>query len=161
MSQTLSSNYIILLINTTLGNLLNKDKLITLIQFVAIGVFLSKTNINFDKSKWLLMISSVPAVWAFFLQNRFFSIYPVPKNGAKLIVNGPYRYIRHPMYTAIIFFCLIVLVEDFSYFLLVKYLFIISIIYFKIKREEVYLENLFVEYTEYKKKTKFIIPFVF
>ena len=33
-----------------------------------------------------------------------FGIYPEPLNGANLITTGPYRYVKHPMYSAL--FCL-------------------------------------------------------
>lgn len=137
-----------------------KDKFVTILQFVAITFFLVHQNINYNKIIWLLALSTIPAIWAYCLQNRFFSIYPMPLSGAKLIVRGPYRYVRHPMYSSIILFCLVILISDFSYFLLLKYFFIIFIIAYKVQREEIYLEKTFAEYISYKKKTKFVIPFL-
>jgi protein-S-isoprenylcysteine O-methyltransferase Ste14 len=53
---------------------------------------------------WLLAASSVAlAAWAL-LHNRLgnFNIRPAPKADGILITTGPYRLIRHPMYTAVL-----------------------------------------------------------
>ncbi len=31
-----------------------------------------------------------------------FNIHPAPRRGGRLVAHGPYRYIRHPMYTAVL-----------------------------------------------------------
>jgi len=52
---------------------------------------------------WLLGIAvGLWAVWC----NRpgNFNIHPMPKAGAVLVRSGPYRWIRHPMYTAVLLF---------------------------------------------------------
>lgn len=42
-------------------------------------------------------------VWTLW-HNRLgnFNIHPAPKDGARLITTGPYRWIRHPMYSALL-----------------------------------------------------------
>lgn len=137
------------------------DKTLTLAQFFAIAFFLNNERIFFGSMSFLLLLAVVPAIWAFILQNRFFSIFPMPVSGAKLIQEGPYRYIRHPMYSSVFLFCLVVLAFGLDKFLLFKFFITILIVSYKIVREENYLENEFPEYTLYKKKTKFIIPFLF
>lgn len=50
---------------------------------------------------WLLGIAiGLWAVWCNRPDN--FNIHPMPKTGAVFVRNGPYRWIRHPMYTAVL-----------------------------------------------------------
>jgi protein-S-isoprenylcysteine O-methyltransferase Ste14 len=52
---------------------------------------------------WVLLLSSAAlGLWAL-LANRpgNFNIRPAPREGGKLVRHGPYRWIRHPMYTSV------------------------------------------------------------
>jgi protein-S-isoprenylcysteine O-methyltransferase Ste14 len=46
------------------------------------------------------------SVWAGLLHGSRLSPYPKPVDGMALIEGGPYRYVRHPMYSGIIVFTL-------------------------------------------------------
>ncbi len=51
----------------------------------------------------LALASVALALWAF-RHNRpgNFNIRPTPRQGGRLITSGPYRHIRHPMYSAVL-----------------------------------------------------------
>ena len=55
---------------------------------------------------WLLLcVSGMVGLWAL-SANRLgnFNIHPTPHPQGQLVVHGPYRWIRHPMYTAVLLF---------------------------------------------------------
>jgi protein-S-isoprenylcysteine O-methyltransferase Ste14 len=79
----------------------------------------------------------------------------------KLVTNGPYRWFRHPIYAAIIYF---------SWASVIPYPFIETItaviiisggLFARILFEEKFLFKAYDEYATYAKKTKRIIPFLF
>jgi protein-S-isoprenylcysteine O-methyltransferase Ste14 len=93
--------------------------------------------------------------------NSKFSISITPNQSKNLVVNGIYRYIRHPLYLAsllmsfagcIIFSCVVMWI-----FPLIT---LIAVIY-RIKEEEVALTKEYPEYIEYKNKTYKLIPFIY
>lgn len=49
---------------------------------------------------------AVISVWAFRYHGSNLTPFPRPVDGMPLIEDGPYRYVRHPMYTGIIVFTL-------------------------------------------------------
>ena len=49
---------------------------------------------------------SVVSIWAFRYHGAELTPFPRPQEGQTLIDAGPYRYVRHPMYTGIILFTL-------------------------------------------------------
>ena len=53
---------------------------------------------------WLLaLLSGALAGWTL-LHNRLgnFNIHPAPKSGGVLVTSGPYRWMRHPMYSSVL-----------------------------------------------------------
>ena len=74
----------------------------------------------------------------------------------KLITSGIYKYIRNPMYLALVIFQIGLGISlSFLHISLMSIFTIITLHYFVIKREETYLKNLFgVDYESYKAKSR-------
>lgn len=89
-----------------------------------------------------------------------FNIVPEIKEGCSLITTGPYRYIRHPMYTSVLLVGFGALSYGFAFFKLGLILALIIVMALKARREEKYWCEDSQEYKIYQKKTKMFIPFV-
>jgi protein-S-isoprenylcysteine O-methyltransferase len=82
------------------------------------------------------------------------------KEGQELVTSGPYRYVRHPMYTGGIIACIgsaIVAGGAFVFFLII----LTPLFLWRVSAEDKLMEQQFPnEYAAYKKRTKALIPFV-
>lgn len=79
----------------------------------------------------------------------------------KLVTSGPYRYFRHPIYAAVIFFfCASIIAYPFIENFMALFL-IIGGLFVRMLFEEKSLLNTYEDYVTYSKKTKRIIPFLF
>ena len=95
-------------------------------------------------------------------ENRFASAIIETSREQKVIETGPYRIVRHPMYSGGILMFLFTPIALGSYWALIPFLIgtIIGIV-FRIKGEEKYLMANLPGYREYCKKTKYrLIPFI-
>lgn len=94
-------------------------------------------------------------------ENTYLSRTIEVQENQKVIDNGLYGIVRHPMYSATLLLFLsipIILGSVYSFIIFLAYPFIIVK---RIKSEEKFLEKELVGYREYKKKVKFrLIPFV-
>lgn len=83
------------------------------------------------------------------------------KEGHALVRNGPYRFVRHPMY----FFMIIVVLGSgllISNFLIILYTPIVAFLYYlRSKKEEEMLIKALPGYAHYMKESKMLIPGVF
>ena len=90
-----------------------------------------------------------------------FNIQPEVKSNI-LIVKGPYKWIRNPMYTAVILFYLPIVIQNLNLLNIVVFILLFAILILKIISEEHYLEERFNSlYLEYKKGTKKLLPFIY
>ncbi len=139
--------------------------ILVILQFSAIAIvawpFLAQAE---DRLPWLLVSACGVLVGLYTLaHNRLgnFGIYPEPIDNACLITSGPYRWIRHPMYTSLLLFMLgIALFRDAWPNYLGMALLIIAILG-KMRREEDHLHLKFEDYSEYVKRTHRLIPKVY
>ncbi len=97
----------------------------------------------------------------YIIKIRNVNIAPIVKTGSELVTNGPYKYIRHPMYIAQIITIVPLLVENFTYVRLGVLILLIFTLLFKIQYEEKQLVRYFPEYESYRKTTWKIIPFIY
>jgi protein-S-isoprenylcysteine O-methyltransferase Ste14 len=82
------------------------------------------------------------------------------QEGQELITSGPYRYLRHPMYSGGLVACIgsAIVVGGLFIFLLVI---LTPVFVWRTSTEDTLMEQQFPrEYTAYKKRTKALIPFV-
>lgn len=90
-----------------------------------------------------------------------FNIQPEVKS-VELITSGPYRWIRNPMYIAVLLFYIPIITQNFNWLNLLVFILLIVTLLFKINSEEQYLEEQFgTDYLQYKSETKRLIPFLF
>jgi hypothetical protein len=102
------------------------------------------------------------AVWARISLGRNWSGYVTYKQDHELVTSGPYRFIRHPIYTGLI----VMFIGTFLYYgsLFVLILFIILTVMFllRVGKEEAIMKRLFgKKYTDYMKTSKRLIPFIY
>ncbi len=90
-----------------------------------------------------------------------FNIRPDIKEHCELVTDGIYKYIRHPMYLSVLTMMFGVLILYFSLYELILYIFLVLTLITKLSYEESLWISHSLEYEDYKKQTKKIIPFIF
>lgn len=100
------------------------------------------------------------AVWARRHLGRNWGIPMSLKEGHELITTGPYRYLRHPIYTGILLAMLGSSIAVGRVWLVVLMVVGLFLIYSARTEEQLMMQAFPREYPEYKKKTKALIPFV-
>jgi len=91
---------------------------------------------------------------------RNLNILPDIRAGSRLVTHGPYRYIRHPMYSALLLVTLALILDAFSAGRLILWIILVSDLWAKLIYEEQLLIQHFGEYKDYQKRTKRLIPFL-
>ena len=100
------------------------------------------------------------AIWARFHLGKNWSSHPALKENHEMVTSGPYRFIRHPIYTGI-------LLAELGTGLAVGYIWLIPLVLGAIIfvrrvsiEEKIMMKQFPDKYSEYKKHTKALIPFV-
>lgn len=133
------------------------------VQFTAIIILVLTGSIfPADIVKLTIMILFVLfGLWAMFVHRFRFNALPELRDDSSLKTSGPYRFVRHPMYTSLIFITLIWVVNDFSIFRLAIWIILLITIHLKSEYEELLLIKKFPDYRQYKVRTKKFIPFIY
>ena len=101
---------------------------------------------NLGSSWWLVLCVAgalLGVVVLFYNRPGNFSIYPEVREGAALITKGPYRWMRHPMYTALIMMMIGVSGYNGHWINQVAAFILIAIVFTKASREEKLLPQIF------------------
>jgi protein-S-isoprenylcysteine O-methyltransferase Ste14 len=133
-------------------------------QFLLIGLLgLNSGLLSSSVFNLFLVLSGIfLGVWALFVMRKSkISVSPEVSKGADLIKTGPYKLIRHPMYSSVLLVCLGFFLSNLSLVRILFYLLLIIVLTLKVRYEEKLLILHFPTYKEYMKTTKRFIPFVF
>jgi protein-S-isoprenylcysteine O-methyltransferase Ste14 len=101
------------------------------------------------------------AIWARNILGTNWSANPVLKENHELITSGPYRYVRHPIYTGLLLAIFGTALASGTFGSFILFIYVAVGLHFKAKVEEGLMLRQFPDaYPEYTRKTKSIIPFI-
>lgn len=141
-----------------------KSILLTLIQFaslfylvIAFPVLSGKTIIFIIQVCGVLL-----GVWSIVVMSRSkLNIAPVPRVGSTLINNGPYRFIRHPMYLSLLLIFVPMMILNNSVAGWVVFIVFCINLILKLSYEEKLLKDTFSNYGDYQQQTWRLIPYIY
>ena len=83
------------------------------------------------------------------------------KEDHALVRTGPYRYLRHPIYTGILlaFFGMVVAIGELRGLVALGFMLLSFAV--KSRQEELRMGEVFPEYAQYRRETAALIPFVY
>jgi protein-S-isoprenylcysteine O-methyltransferase Ste14 len=143
----------------------DKFKAYTLVSIQAISILLILvTGWPFASYIPLLItqiVGGMLGIWAIAIMGRSnTNITPLVKQSAILVTKGPYTFIRHPMYSAVLLTIWPLIIDQYSLFRLAIGLVLTIDLIVKLLFEESLLRLRFAGYEIYMKETKRLIPFV-
>ena len=133
-------------------------------QFFLIGMMVIFSRGIF--SSWLgmsvLLVGVLFGVWTI-SYNRLgnFNIRPELKEGCTLITTGPYRFVRHPMYTSVLLISLGLAIGTPIYAQWCSLLLLVLVLALKAVREEYLWCEENAAYRDYMGKSKRFVPFIY
>lgn len=90
-----------------------------------------------------------------------FNIHPEPRASGILVTGGPYRYMRNPMYSALLLFAAAEVVAYRDLWKIACWIALALVLLAKAILEERYLRVRFPDYAAYAKRVRRFIPYLF
>lgn len=109
---------------------------------------------------WSLLTASVLltfwALWAF--RATRLHLTPLVREGGSLVVSGPYRWVRHPMYTAVLLLSAGLVALDPTWLRIGAAALMMPALAGKLRVEEELLRQAYPGYAEHERRTKRLLP---
>jgi protein-S-isoprenylcysteine O-methyltransferase Ste14 len=111
---------------------------------------------------WLLLgVSGMVGLWALSAnQPGNFNIHPTPHHNGQLVDHGPYRWIRHPMYTSVLLFGATLAVVAASPTAWLLWCLLLAVLLFKAHLEERWMTQKHPAYGAYRARTRRFVPYL-
>ena len=122
---------------------------------------LNKTNLSGTTGDLVCCIGTIISIWSRKILGTNWSSVVTLKQDHELVESGPYKYIRHPIYTGMILGLIGTTIVIGNLKALIIIVVIIAGLIKKIFDEEKLLTANLTEYSDYKKRTKRLVPFVY
>ena len=110
---------------------------------------------------WIMAGVFLLAWSAIAMRQTVFSVFPEHRQKASLVTTGPYRFVRHPMYTAVLLGCGGLVLTHYTWLRLAMFILLVVVLVIKLHFEEKLLAEKFDKYAAYSRKTSRLIPGVY
>lgn len=140
------------------------SKILVFIQICCLGFLIFTMNKpTFGLIVLFQLLGFILSIWAVLVMKLGnFNIQPEVKLDATLTKNGPYKFIRNPMYSGLLIFFGASLFKSIDPIEILVFLILVKILVLKINLEEKFLSEKFGEsYKIYKENTFRLIPYVY
>lgn len=132
-------------------------KILFAIQIMAIAACAIPFSAYFPSPLTLLFLMTSLALFLWVLiYNKAgnWSVFPAPKVGGTLIISGPYHFMRHPMYLAVMMACLSLVIHNQSIQSFIAWIILLITLNVKARYEERLLRASFTGYKRYQANVK-------
>ena len=111
----------------------------------------------------LLFVGNILLYWSRIILKRSFRLGGVaPRSEDKLITSGPYRWIRHPMYTSILLMSLGLTLLIQSALILLLFIMLTIFVILLIPLEDAQLQKSYgLIFSKYRQKVKALVPYIY
>jgi protein-S-isoprenylcysteine O-methyltransferase Ste14 len=140
------------------------SNILVVIQFSALYIIVCESRLPVDHPLLLslLALSLALGLWAIAtMKIQNLKVFPEPKPDAEFVGAGPYKVIRHPMYTSVLLFGLSFTLETPTAITIITWFILCVDLLLKLHYEEGLLNEKFPSYRAYSAGTKKLIPFVY
>ncbi|MCA9870578.1 MAG: isoprenylcysteine carboxylmethyltransferase family protein [Anaerolineae bacterium] len=134
------------------------------IQFICLGIIALTGPLIARQPLWLAveLTGAALALWTLWTWRLGrFNVLPDVLAGARLVTSGPYRFIRHPMYAALLLGSLGLVGNAPTPLRVGTWVVLLTDFILKLSYEEQLLAARFPEYTAYQQTSKRLIPLVY
>ena len=141
-----------------------RSYLLVFIQFVAILAILvtGPAWANATGLRLLELAGIALGGWALIaMQWANLHILPDVRPNAQLVQRGPYRFLRHPMYSTLLLTTLALVLDSFSWLRLGFWLVLLVDLLLKLHYEERLLAAHYPSYATYQQQTKRLLPLIY
>jgi protein-S-isoprenylcysteine O-methyltransferase Ste14 len=104
------------------------------------------------------IVGAIVGVWSAIYLGKGLTPSPLPNGRTELVSAGPYRWVRHPMYSAVMLFMAGVAARSGSWLVVFELIGLVVLFSVKSRWEETQLQGAFEGYREYAAGTPRFIP---
>jgi protein-S-isoprenylcysteine O-methyltransferase Ste14 len=108
----------------------------------------------------IFLLGLILAVWARIYLGKNWGMPMTKKEDPELVTTGPYRYVRHPIYSGILLMAFGSAVDISIFWLIVLVIAALYFTYSALVEERLMMKQFPKVYPAYKSKTKMLIPFI-
>ena len=129
--------------------------ILVVLQFLSAGalVLTASWSLLNPWSLAAILLGAALGLWAWGTMGlKRISVMPETNERTVLVTAGPYRWLRHPMYVAVVVFCGGLLWLPFTWWKLLLWLLLVGVVTMKAKLEERFLTRRFDDYAKYKQQ---------
>ncbi|MFC1532033.1 methyltransferase family protein [Thermodesulfobacteriota bacterium] len=111
----------------------------------------------------LFFVGNILLYWSRIILRRSFRLGGVaPRAEDRLVISGPYRWIRHPRYTSILFMSLGLTLLIQSALILFLFIMLTVFVILLIPSEDAQLQKSYgLTFSKYRQKVKALVPYIF
>jgi len=140
-----------------------KSIILVIIQLICTALILLTGNLvprSFPLQIIFVLALSL-GIWALCIINfKKFRLSPNLPKDSRLVAKGPYKRIRHPLYSSLLLATLMIVLDGLSIIRIAIWIILFIDLYIKLVYEEKLIIDRNTDYLIYKRGTKRLIPFI-
>jgi protein-S-isoprenylcysteine O-methyltransferase Ste14 len=135
--------------------------ILVLLQFVIAAAIVLTARVDWNDFPFLVLATAgaIVAIWSWVTMGaKRLSMMPSVNERTELVTDGPYRFVRHPMYASLLVFCGGLVFTPLALWKVIAWCVLVGVLIAKARLEEAAMRDHFESYGEYAQRTAAFFP---